>query len=86
MNSREGITAAIRPVTMTAIESATAAATLRFCSTRKSAIPSLARSRRTDDKLLDDDRGESLRRLVHDDQPRIHQKRAGDREHLLLAA
>ncbi len=36
--------------------------------------------------LRDDDRRQTLRRLVHDEQPRVGQQRAGDREHLLLAA
>ena len=36
--------------------------------------------------LLDNDRCQTLRRLVHHEKPRIDQERAGDREHLLLAA
>ena len=36
--------------------------------------------------LRDDHWGESLGRLVHDQKARIAEERAGDREHLLLAA
>ena len=36
--------------------------------------------------LLHDHRREPLRRLVHHQQTRVEQQRAGDREHLLLAA
>jgi hypothetical protein len=36
--------------------------------------------------LLDDDRRQPLGRLVHDQQARVEQQGAGDRQHLLLAA
>ena len=36
--------------------------------------------------LGDDDRCKSLRRLVHDKEPRVGQQRPRDRQHLLLAA
>ncbi len=36
--------------------------------------------------LVDDDRREALGRLVHDEEPRVGEQRARDREHLLLAA
>ena len=86
MSSREGMTAAIRPVTMTATVSATAVATRRFCSTRNSADPLPGEVAQHPDELIDDDRRKALRRLVHDDELRVHQERAGDGEHLLLAA
>ena len=36
--------------------------------------------------LLDNDRRQPFRRLVHDQEARIAQQRARDRQHLLLAA
>ena len=58
----------------------------RFCSTSRIARPSAASVRKVSIRLLDDRRREALGRLVHDQQPRVEQQRAADREHLLLAA
>src|SRR5262249_38621335 len=38
------------------------------------------------EQSIDDDRGEALERLVHQQQRRIAHQRAADRQHLLLAA
>ena len=38
------------------------------------------------DDLLDDDRRQTFRRLVHHQHPRVEQQRTRDREHLLLAS
>src|SRR5207253_7038728 len=38
------------------------------------------------DQVLDHRRRETLGRLVHDQELRVEEQRAGDREHLLLAA
>ena len=74
------------PVTITSWRSASEVATPRFCSTTSSPMPPAARSLIVCDQPLDDGRREALGRLVHDQQLRVGQQRAADREHLLLAA
>ena len=49
-------------------------------------MPSAAHLRDDAEHLAHDQRRQPLRWLVQDQQPRIEQQRAGDRQHLLLAA
>ena len=77
----------IRPLTMIATLRDTAVATPIFCSITSTAMsPSSPRRTQHLLDLGDDDRREPLGRLVHDQELRIGEQRAGDREHLLLAA
>ena len=72
---------------MIAARSVTPSIFCAFCSTRIADSPSsrmMRRERR--EQLLDDDRRETLERLVEQDDARIEDQRAADREHLLLAA
>ena len=80
------VSAAIRPATITSWRSAIAVATPRFCSISRIASPSLDERLEGLDQLLDDRRREPLGGLVHDQQRRVREQRAADREHLLLAA
>ena len=81
-----GPAATTRPLLSIATSSATAKASLTFCSTSRIDRPSLleAADRRHD--LGDDLRRQAFRRLVHQQDARIRHERPADREHLLLAA
>ena len=62
-------------------------ASFACCSTTITAIPPVGDEIADHaHQLLHDDRREALHRLVEQQQARIHHQRAGDREHLLLAA
>ena len=77
----------MRPLTMIATCSATAVATPMFCSmTQDRHVAFLGERDQHLARPVDDDRRQALGRLVHDQQPRIAEQRAGDRQHLLLAA
>ena len=76
----------IRPATITSWRLATLVATARFCSIRMIASPASSSQRKTLDEVLDDRGREPLGGLVHDQQQRVREQRAADREHLLLAA
>ena len=75
------------PVSSTYARAAAASAIAAFCSTTSTARPFLLVQVGDDlEHLARDQRGEPERRLVEHQQPRPLQERAGEREHLLLAA
>ena len=80
------VSVAIWPPTMTSCRSASEVATPRFCSISRMRSPSSSSVLNDLDQVLDDRRREPLGGLVHDQQLRVRQERAADREHLLLAA
>ncbi len=75
------------PATMTSCRSASDVATPRFCSIEQDGDALVLEASCTSRSSCSiDGRREPLGRLVHDQELRIEQQRATDREHLLLAA
>ena len=80
------VSAKIRPATMTSWRSASAVATREVLLDDEDRQAVLREPPERLDEHLDDRRRQPLRRLVHDQQPRVGQQRPADGEHLLLAA
>ena len=79
------VSVAISPPTMISCRLASDVATPRFCSISRMRSPSCLELLEHVDQVLDDRRREPLGRLVHDQELRVRQQRASDRQHLLLA-
>ena len=71
---------------MIATRSARATATCRFCSIDDRRQPALAQAGDRLGHAIDEQRSEPLGRLVEEQDARVREQRASDREHLLLAA
>ena len=78
--------ATIRPVRRTYVRSASSTVRATFCSTSRIVTPSAPDLGEHLEHAVDDQRREPERRLVEQQQPRLGEQRAGDRELLLLAA
>ena len=76
----------VRPSSSTMPWSETSSARLAFCSIISTVMPRARISAQDREQLVDHDRREADRGLVDQHQLRLEQQRAGDLQHLLLAA